>query len=86
MLNNTTVLAYYFQHGNISPRLRDVGKPPLSNMVPWCDHCKRTWLTHKTCWKLHEKPPNLMKEGEGRVFQTSTSDLLQVCFHPLRNN
>ena len=43
---------------------------------PWCDHCKKPWHTHETCWKLHGKPPNWKKEngGDGCVFQVSNED------------
>jgi len=31
------------------------------------------WHTRETCWKLHGRPPNVKKKGEGRALQT-TSD------------
>lgn len=40
---------------------------------PWCDHCERYYHTRETCWKIHGRPPNWKKKGEGRALQ-ATSD------------
>jgi len=39
----------------------------------WCDHCERYYHTRETCWKIHGRPLNWKKKGEGRALQT-TSD------------
>ena len=43
---------------------------------PWCEHCKRSWHTKDTCWKLHGKPSNFKKKygGDGRTLQTVSED------------
>ncbi|KAK3007413.1 hypothetical protein RJ639_014792 [Escallonia herrerae] len=40
---------------------------------PWCDHCKKSWHTKETCWKIHRKPPNWKKRNgsDNRAFQVS---------------
>ncbi|KAK3027903.1 hypothetical protein RJ639_040280 [Escallonia herrerae] len=40
---------------------------------PWCDHCKKSWHTRETCWKIHGKPPNWKKKNgsDNRAFQVS---------------
>ncbi|XP_073222557.1 uncharacterized protein [Cicer arietinum] len=42
----------------------------------WWEHCKRSWHTRDTCWKLHGKPLNWKKKegNEGHALQASTSD------------
>ncbi|KAI5386237.1 hypothetical protein KIW84_072688 [Lathyrus oleraceus] len=52
---------------------RNLDEGRRSNKVPWCDHCKRKWHTHETCWKLKGKPLNWKKKN-GRAFQASNSD------------
>ncbi|KAK3004629.1 hypothetical protein RJ639_019506 [Escallonia herrerae] len=39
----------------------------------WCDHCKKSWHTRETCWKIHGKPPNWKKKNgsDNRTFQVS---------------
>ncbi|KAI5439871.1 hypothetical protein KIW84_025287 [Lathyrus oleraceus] len=54
-------------------RTRNLDEGRRSDKVPWCDHCKRGWHTHETCWKLKGKPPNWKKKS-GRAFQASNSD------------
>ena len=36
---------------------------------PWCDHCKKSWHTRETCWKMHRKP-HFKKRHVGRALQT----------------
>ncbi|KAK3030878.1 hypothetical protein RJ639_037228 [Escallonia herrerae] len=40
---------------------------------PWRDHCKKSWHTRETCWKIHGKPPNWKKKNgyDNRAFQLS---------------
>ncbi|KAK3037893.1 hypothetical protein RJ639_032123 [Escallonia herrerae] len=40
---------------------------------PWCDHCKKSWHTRETCWKIHGKPLNWKKKNgsDNRAFQVS---------------
>jgi len=56
----------------------------------WCDPYERYWHTRGTCWKLHGRPSNVKRKGEGRALQ-ATSDqepqyLPQMHFHSPRNN
>nr|XP_027078684.1 uncharacterized protein LOC113701961 [Coffea arabica] len=43
---------------------------------PWCEHCKKSWHTKDTCWKLHGKPSNFKKKngGDSKVLQTVNED------------
>ncbi|KAI5446996.1 hypothetical protein KIW84_014732 [Lathyrus oleraceus] len=52
---------------------RNLDEGRRSYKVLWCDHGKRKWHTHETCWKLKGKPPNWKKKN-GRAFQASNSD------------
>ncbi|KAK3030877.1 hypothetical protein RJ639_037227 [Escallonia herrerae] len=40
---------------------------------PWRDHCKKSWHTRETCWKIQGKPPNRKKKNgsNNRAFQVS---------------
>lgn len=52
----------------------------------WCDPCERCWHTRGTCWKLHGRPPNVKKKGEGRALLIKSHNLPQMHFHSPRNN
>ena len=43
---------------------------------PWCNHYKRPWHTHETCWKIHGKPQNWKKKSgsESCAFQVGKTD------------
>ncbi|XP_020677216.1 uncharacterized protein LOC110095849, partial [Dendrobium catenatum] len=37
----------------------------------WCSYCKKSRHTKKTCWKIHEKPPNKEWNQKGETKSTS---------------
>ena len=52
---------------------KDIKKYGKKDDKLWCDHYERYYHTHETCWKIHGRPPNWKKKGEGRALQ-ETSD------------
>ena len=68
--SNSTTNGYALVTNNFNKDDKKYGK---KDGKLWCDHCERYYHTRETCWKIHGKPPNWKKKGEGCALQEASN-------------